>query len=93
MSTHHSHVFDSYIAELGLTARSRRRAERAERAAAADVEGAVTLAVSAWPAATDAPRTHNWTEPRVVNRARGDRPARFAGVRAADAVQPCLGLS
>jgi hypothetical protein len=83
---HNSHIIDSYIAELGLQARDRRR-EPQPALELAPTQSVAALSVLA------APLDHrNYTDPRlVVRRVRGDRPTRFTPVRS-DVGQPCLGL-
>jgi hypothetical protein len=93
----HSHVIDSWIAELGLEARAlrRARAERQELGAAAgggSSEPGLGFGSVAAPIVV-AGANRGFTEPRLVPRFRGDRArARFAGARV-DGVRPCLGAA
>ena len=91
MNLNHNHVIDSWIAELGLEERGRRRGERAAAAATSAVFASDAVPATR-PADVIAPVRRNYTEPRLVSRIRGGRPSRFSAARA-DQVRPCLELS
>jgi hypothetical protein len=79
---HHNHVIDSWIAELALQARDRRREQPALELAPAQAVVTPVLVSAAEISEGDelaARPLRNFTEPRLAPRVRGDRPSRFVG--------------